>query len=205
VHIPSFSLDEWNRLSTHHMVAFEAQLSRIWRSHSKAVILVVPTVSNSLLNEYFKLLPIAKPELHIIVPDNIGSFPSYLPLASILYYSHLSMVKIKEIIGNRKAYIVPGMTIQTKPEVLLSYHLKLPLYCTDLKVIQQWSLLSNKLLFKDVMLPTLPYQQVEPNCSMNMLAALFLALIVKYPTVPVWLFKIDMEFLGRGIASLCVH
>lgn len=90
------------------------------------------------------MLPLNRPELHIIVPDNIQSFPKYLPLASILYYSHKTMKKIKDALAGRSAYIVPGRISSMKEEVLLSYELQTPLYCPNIKVARQWLISHSK-------------------------------------------------------------
>jgi hypothetical protein len=112
-------------------------------------VLVIPAVSQTLLSEYFKLLPIHRPELHIVVPDTDRKlFPSCLSLASLTYYSTSTLKKIKEAVAGRKAYIVPGKMSSGKEEMLLSYHLQLPLYCPDIKLIKDWSLTGMKQLLQ---------------------------------------------------------
>lgn len=69
-------------------------------------------VPPEIISYYFKILELGdlkdcKERIHFVWPENSNIFPKTFPLTKLLYYSPKAIKHIKDLIGNRFAYIVP--------------------------------------------------------------------------------------------------
>ena len=139
--------------------------------------------------------------LHIIIPETTRSFPPHYSLSQLLYFSTQTQNKIKRIIYNKPAYIIPGTVSVVERE--LSVLLDVPILMGDLS---QTETLFNKSGCKtvfnanDIPYPISAWDITDEEEFYSSLANL----ISMYPHIRIWLFKINTEIHGRGIAYLHV-
>ena len=134
IHINSFSFSENKRLSMEKFKQREnAQISRIFsvKDPKVDVIYVAPfTLTNEVYEYYKKIIDlgeIEKPEnrFHVVVPENYVKFKETMSLTQTLVYSPKAIKRIKALISERQAYIVPGMS--TQEDIKLSITLGIPI------------------------------------------------------------------------------
>ena len=114
-----------------------AQISRIFgvKDMKIDVIYVSPFTFTTEIYDYYKKIlelgEIENPEsrFHIVVPENYVKFHDHLSLTQALLYSPKALKRIKELIDDRQAYIVPGIT--SKDDINLSIQLGIPIMCGD--------------------------------------------------------------------------
>ena len=105
------------------------------------------------------------------------------------------------MIGGRNAYIIPGDV--DEQDVMLSLEMKLPIFCGDLVQTQFSTLRSgSKRIFElsDIPVPPSRYDIGTVDQFYESLGKLILSELL----VNTWIFKIDSEKSGRGLASLNV-
>lgn len=91
-------------------------------------------MTTEVLGYYMKILEIGEvnspqSRLTVVVPDNINRFPHHFFLAQVLLYSPKTIMKIKNLIQGKQAYIVPG--IQSIDDIKLSIRLAIPILCGE--------------------------------------------------------------------------
>lgn len=100
------------------------------------MIYVTPFALTSEVYDYYKKIlelgEIEFPEkrFFVIVPENYVKFHEHMSLTQTLLYSPKALNKIRSIIEDRQAYIVPGM-YNKWDEVNLSINLGIPIMCGD--------------------------------------------------------------------------
>ena len=88
------------------------------------VVYICPfTLTSEVYDYYRKILELGeleKPEerFHIVIPENYVKFKESMSLTQTLLYSPKALNRVREIIDDRQAYIVPGIT--SRDEVNLS-------------------------------------------------------------------------------------
>lgn len=162
IHINSFSFSEAKRLSMEKFQQREnCQISRIFsvKDPKVDVIYISPfTLTNEVYEYYKKILELGeleKPEnrFHIVVPENYVKFKETMSLTQTLLYSPKAIKRIKSLIQERQAYIVPG--ISTKQDIKLSITLGIPIMCGDPSKISMYSTKSGaKRIFQQADVPS---------------------------------------------------
>jgi len=125
-----------------------------------------------------------------------------MSLIQTLLYSPKALNKIRNIIEDRQAYIVPGM-YNKKDEVTLSINLGIPIMCGDPEFTNIYSTKSGAwriLNLAEVPTPISAYDIYSKKGLLNSLSKLILNNIF----VNTWILKIDNEFNGWGHASFSV-
>lgn len=134
IHINSYSFSEQKRLSMEKFKQREnSQISRIFsvKDPKVDVIYVSPfTLTNEVYEYYKKILELGeleKPEnrFHIVVPENYVKFKESMSLTQTLLYSPKAIKRVKSLISERQAYIVPGFS--TAEDIKLSITLGIPI------------------------------------------------------------------------------
>ncbi|KAL4447016.1 hypothetical protein ABPG74_013868 [Tetrahymena malaccensis] len=205
IHINSLSYDEFKRNTTEHFDQRESiQLTRIFsiKDPNIEVIIVLPyELPHEIISYYYKICELGdiidyKERIHFIFPENAHLFPKFSTV-KLLYYSPLALKKIKDLIQNKNAYIVPG--VPCKEDNLVGMALKIPIFCGNYDIVNNLCKKSQaKQLFEECKFPTAPGAEniFDEEDLINKLTIL----IAKYSNVNTWVFKIDGEFKGRGIA-----
>ena len=172
------------------------------------IIYVCPfELTSEILGYYTKVLEIGcieHPETRftIVVPDNYNKLPATLSTSSQLLYCSKTLKKIKGLISGKTAYIVPGMLSQD--EVKLSLALKAPLMSGEPQKSLLYSGKSGSRRIFDLSEVPVPigkydiYQENEFELALT-------KLILSHVHIENWVFKIDDEKSGRGIAWLEVQ
>lgn len=122
-----------------------------------------------------------------------------MSLSTLLLYSPRALQRIKTFIGNRPAYIV-GNVIGAD-DVRVSMRLGIPLLGPDDRLSTLYSSKSGcKRIFASaqVNMPPAAYDIYSTEDCFQALTRL----VIRYPNVKRWLFKMDDEFGGRGHASI---
>jgi hypothetical protein len=117
----------------------------------------------------------------------------------MLIFSGESLRKIRAKIKGKIAYIIPG--IISHNDHYLARILEIPIYAGDLNVSKSiFSKSGNKRIFElnNIPFPTSAWDIENEEEFYDSLTDL----INKYMNVNVWIFKIDNEINGRGIAHL---
>jgi hypothetical protein len=99
------------------------------------VIYISPyDLSADIFNYYYKILELGdvidfKNRLHFIWPENHNIFPSHFSTSRNLMYSPKAMARIRKLIKNKLAYIIPGYP--SNDDVKLATSLNIPLFSGD--------------------------------------------------------------------------
>lgn len=161
-------------------------------------------IPDDVINYYVSILSTlginnVKERIHFVVPDTAKLLPSHFSLTSLLLFSTSSCQKIMKLIKNRIAYIVPGTP--STVDMRLSMYLECPILYTESEASATFFTKSGaKRVFElcDLAIPIGEWN----ICNKENLYAKLASLITTYPSINVWIFKIDDEFYGRGIAYL---
>lgn len=124
--------------------------------------------------------------------------PSYC-LSQMLLFSSKSLEKIRRKIANKNAYIVPG--IVSNHDYFLANILNCPILTDEFELTSTiFTKSGSKRVFELTNIP-FPISAWDIQTEAEFYETLA-DLIKKYSHVNVWLFKIDNEMNGRGIAYL---
>lgn len=124
--------------------------------------------------------------------------PSF-SLTLMLIFSSESLRKIRTKIKGKIAYIVPG--IVSYCDHFLSRILEIPIYASDIDITKSiFTKSGNKRIFElnNITFPTSAWDIENEGEFYDSLTDL----INKYMNVNIWIFKMDNEINGRGIAYL---
>ena len=169
------------------------------------VLYVAPFPLNDDVTHYFgKVLEIGGvPEpakrYKIVVPENHARLPSSLSLTSMLLYSPKALKKILTFCKGKPAYIVPSVIGPEERKLALA--LNLPLLAPEPGVAALYTTKSgSKRIFASASVNTPPgmHDLYDEQSLLTGLAQL----ICTHLDVPRWVFKLDDEFGGRGIAHI---
>lgn len=169
------------------------------------IIYVCPfDLSSEIVGYYTKVLEIGNiehPETRftVVLPENAAKLPCYMSTSTLLLYSAKTIKKIKTMVKGKQAYIVPGVVSQD--DVKLSIALGVPIMSGEPQKAQLYSSKSGcRRIFNlaDVPIPIGTYDIYHENEFEISLTKLILSHI----HIDTWVFKIDDENSGRGIAWL---
>ncbi|ESO87612.1 hypothetical protein LOTGIDRAFT_194358 [Lottia gigantea] len=216
IHIPSLGLSQNIRDSIHNFgIRQNTQMGRLCDLHDPNidVIFVSPVpLSDETYQYYSKLLGLKSAissgkvedqqdvteRYKIIVPEAIKSFPTHrMCLSTILKYSPIALQRIKRLIVGREAYIVTG--VPHKDDLSVADALEVPILAPEPDIAHLYSTKSgSKRIFASANV-ALPYGEYDIY-SLAQLHECLAQLVTENLDVKRWLFKLDNEFDGRGIA-----
>lgn len=209
IHIPSYSIDHWNRLNIPHLSNHENnQLSRLLRlkDDNLRIIYVSPyKLNENIINYYIKLLKLKnirdiESRLCFVYPENNERFPDFFSLSSLLLYSPHCLNFIRNYIKNDQyAYIVPNYLGPEDKQLAMT--LKLPILSADpTKCLIYTSKSGSKRIFtlSEVNITNGIYNLYDVDEVISSLCKL----ILKFLEVDRWLFKSDNSYNGKGIAYI---
>jgi len=204
VHIPSFSADEMQRESLPGMPQWQntqlARLLDVLDANVDVLMVIAAPLSDEVRDYYTKLLSVAgvanaSQRFRFIVPENYDRLRRTHSLATVLLYSPRALKRIQTFVGDRPAYIVPNLV--GADDVRVSMKLQIPLLGPEDRISATFSSKSGcKRLFAaaQVNMPPAAYDiYSEEDCFLALTR-----LVIRYPLVRRWLFKLDDEFGGRG-------
>jgi hypothetical protein len=117
----------------------------------------------------------------------------------MLLFSDLSLNSIRNEVKGKNAYIVPG-TISIN-EMNLSYNLDIPILMEDVELTRAiFTKSGSKRIFElnNMAFPISAWDIRNEEEFYNSIVDL----IIKYPYVNIWIFKMNSEVNGRGIAYI---
>lgn len=216
IHIPSLGLSQRIRDSINDFgMRQNTQMARLCdiQDPNVDVIFISPVpLSDETLQYYLKLLGLSSAvgsgevedqcdmsdRYKILVPEAIKSFPTHrMCLSSILKYSPRTLQRISNLIRGRTAYIVTG--IPHKDDLAVADELDVPILCPEPEVASLYSTKSGcKRVFAAASIDTPPGEY--DIYSLGQLHECLAQLVTENLWVKRWLFKLDDEFDGRGIA-----
>ncbi|XP_077988694.1 IQ domain-containing protein H-like [Glandiceps talaboti] len=216
IHIPSLGYSQKIRDAIKDMnIRQNLQMARICdiSDPNVEVIYICPVqVNDETLQYYAKLMGLRSavnsgnvedqtdvtPRYKIIVPEASNRFPSHsMCLSTLLKYSPKALQRIQNLIKGRDAYIVPG--VMHKDDLSLADILDVPMLASEPDIAQLYSTKSgSKRVFASgkVEVPPSEYDVY----SLPQLHECLAQLVTENLDVKRWLFKLDDEFDGRGIA-----
>ncbi|CAD8080698.1 unnamed protein product [Paramecium primaurelia] len=204
IHIPSYSIKQFQRLSMSHFKNREGlQLTRLFalKDPNVSIIFVCAPLQEEIMAYFYKLLEVAginaEGRLFFIHPENINRFPQHYSLALLLYLSPKAIHQISELIKGQFSYIIPMRV--GREEFLIAEYLKTNIYSGPYELIEKYSKKSEAIeLFRQLSFPVAP--EYHKFVSKDDFVDKLTVLIMKNLTVQKWMFKIDIEFNGRGTA-----
>jgi len=160
-----------------------------------------------IINYYHKVLDLGeihnyKDRLHFVWPENHINFPSHFTTSRLLLYSPKAMKRIQSLIQGKNAFIVPGFP--SNDDIKLAVQLKIAIFSGDpQKHFNTSNKSAAKRLFLSCEIPCPPgaYEIYDEKELINSLTIL----IANNININTWIFKIDDEFNGRGIAWFSVN
>ncbi|CAH1796248.1 unnamed protein product [Owenia fusiformis] len=216
IHLPSLGYSQKIRDTIQHFpIRQNTQMARLCdiKDPNVDVIYISPLpVSEEKLQYYSKLLGLraaidtgnvedqgdVSSKYKIIVPDGVTSFPAHrMCLGSHLWYSPQTLRRLKNLIRGRDAYIVPG--VPHKDDVAVADYLGVPMLSPEPDIAQLYSTKSGcKRIFASAGVKAPPGEY--DVYSLPQLNECLAQLVTEHLEVKRWLFKLDDEFDGRGIA-----
>jgi IQ domain-containing protein H len=129
------------------------------------------------------------------------NFPSHFSTSRLLLYSPKSLKRLLRLVKNKISYIVPGYP--SNDDIKLATYLQVPMMMGEPQKNLVMSMKSSaKRLFANHDIPAPPgaYEIYDEKEFVNSLTVL----IANNLAIDNWIFKIDDEFSGRGIATFTV-
>jgi hypothetical protein len=159
-------------------------------------------LTTEVLSYYFSILQTlgiddAKNRFYLIVPDINQTLPINYSISQLLYLSHKSLNLIKSQIIGKNAYIVPGCA--NKYDISIAMDLNCPIMASDYNltgVMFSKSGCKRLLEIGEINSTVSAWDIYDEDEFYNQLTSL----IISYPKYNTWIFKINNEFNGRGIA-----
>ncbi|KAF7239584.1 IQ domain-containing protein H [Varanus komodoensis] len=216
IHIPSLGYPQHVRDAAPDFAIHQGmQIGRLCeiQDPNVDVIYVCPLqMSKELLQYYNKLLGLQpairtgnaedaadlQDRFKILTPEATNTFPNRpMSLGTFLKYSPKTIKRIKSLIQGKEAYIVGGLLNQDDLEV--ADVLDVPILGSDPAVTRLYSSKSgSKRVFAAACVPVPPGQ-----CdifSRQQMVDILSQLVIDYPEVKRWVFKVDHDFGGNGTA-----
>lgn len=134
----------------------------------------------------------------IVIPEALSSFPAHnMALSTLLKYSPKAIERIKKLIKGRDAYIVPG--IQHHDDLHIAEILNLPVLASEPEIAYLYSTKSgSKRIFQSAKV-NIPFGEFDIYNKQQLHECLAQE-ITENLDVQRWIFKIDDECDGRGMA-----
>jgi len=207
IHMPSLSVDEEVRISVPSVAIWQkrqlARLLDVADPNVDVLFVLAAPLPDEVRDYYTKLLTVAgvtnaAQRFRFIIPENHDRLRGTHSLATVLLYSPRAMKRIKTFVGDRVAYIAPNVV--GADDVRVSMQLGIPLLGPEDRISAMFSSKSGcKRLFAaaQVNMPPAAYDIYSEDDCFQALTRL----VIRYPLVRRWLFKLDDEFGGRGHAS----
>lgn len=138
----------------------------------------------------------------IVVPEALNSFPTHkMALSTLLKYSPKALNRIKNLIKGRDAYIVPG--VLHHDDLHIAEVLNVPILASEPEISYLYSTKSgSKRIFQNADVK-IPYGEFDIYNKQQLHECLAQE-ITEHLDVQRWLFKLDDECDGRGIAYIDV-
>ena len=211
IHVNSCSFEDTKRLTMEKFLQRQNnQIARIFnlRDPLVEIIYVCPfDLPAEIINYYHKVLDLGeihdyKERLHFVWPENHVNFPSHFSTSRLLLYSPKALKRIRTLTKGKPAFLIPGYP--SNDDIKLAFELKIPIFSGDpQKHFSNSSKSAAKRLFLGCEIPCPPgaYEIYDEKELINSLTIL----IANNITINNWIFKIDDEFNGRGIAWFSVN
>jgi len=222
IHLNSFSYSEDQRLTMeNYLQRANSQIARIFACKDPLVEVIYITpieLDDEIINyyskvkktsnkiDYFHFIQVIqigdlvnfKEKVHFLYPEGSKFLPYTFSTSKKLLFSPHALKQIKKIIGLKPAYIITGYPGEN--DLNLAKCLKIPCFCGNPTKAAAFSRkTSSRELFLQCELP-IPPSSSNFKTEEEFLNELVI-LLYENPNITTWLFKINNEFNGRGIAS----
>ena len=180
------------------------QLSRIFRLKNRNVTVIYVSSSElpmDVISYYYRILDLLGIDYHgrlfFVKTEASNTFPHHFSTTKLLYYSPRCIKRIKDIVKDKPCFLIPGFP--STEDIKLCNTLNCYLLSSDpIKSKTLASKSQSRRLFAASDLPVAP-GAIEISDKEEMINNLAL-LVIKNPNIDTWVFKIDDEFAGRGLA-----
>ena len=208
IHINSLSYNEYKNTTIANFTEKQIlQLNRLINliDQNISIIYITPyEINEDIIKYYYSILEKLgikniESRLIFVVPDANKFLPYYFSLSKLLFFSPKTLKQIKKIIKNENAYIVPGIINEIEEKI--SVYLNIPILSGNFsqsKLILNKSGVKSSFELNDIPFPVSAWDISTEEEFYSSLAHL----IATYPNFNVWIFKINNEYNGRGIAYL---
>jgi hypothetical protein len=184
------------------MECYENMFYHMWKCTHKHFVLVLPAVNEVLLQALQERVKLSK-NITIICPESHEQYPKWLPLSACLLYSKEALCKLKAVLEGKKGVIIPGRRSQNS--LAYEYYLSELLNCPIFSTLDCPTLSDAKRMWTKHNIPTAAFRVLEPKSTIEAAIMQLAELMLEHHTTKTWMFKINGEFNGRGIATFNTH
>ena len=209
IHINSLSYKgKYNNCLTDKYPMKEAlQLSRLIKlsEPNLEIIYIIPyELPEEIISYYFSILDKlgikdADKRVTFIIPEATNYLPLNYSLSKLLFFSKKALEKIKNLVKNKKSYIIPGIIGDIEEQ--LSITLNIPMLMSpknNIDLILNKSGIKNLFEKNNIPFPISAWDIITPDEFYSSLVHL----ISSYPNINIWIFKTNFDNNATGIAYL---
>ena len=209
IHINSISFkDNYNNCITDKFPMKESlQLSRLisLKDPNVKIIYIIPyELPDEIISYYFSIMDNLgikdiDNRVQFIIPEAANYLPLNYSLTKLLFFSPKSLEKIKNFVGKKKSYIIPGLVGDFEEYISVALNIPMLMGTKDnVDLIFNKSGIKGLLEINNIPFPISAWRIISEDEFYSSMVHL----ISSYPKINIWIFKCNFDYNATGIAYL---